>query len=1090
MFRLVLRSLRYYWRAHLGVLLGTLLAGAVLTGALLVGDSVDGSLRAFAILRLGGVHFAAETRGQYVNDGLAPRLQRAAGTAAAAVLHLPGVALVQDPVSGGRTQVNQVQVLGVDSGFWEFGESSALELGEHQAAINTRLAAELGLSPGDEVALRVLKPSFIARDAPLSPRGDDRFQRARCTVKRVLTDAQLGRFSLRPSQIPPYNAFVNRAWLQSLAELPARANMLLADGGLTEAQLRGHVKNVWKPADIGLHFEAHPGGGVQLETDRVFFSPESARAARDIPGARGTFTYLVNSLAHGGKSTPYSFAVAGPVPDGMADDAIVINRWLSDQLDAHAGDRIEMAYSRLTASNQFVEHTREFTVHSVREMDELETERELMPEFPGLSDVERCADWDVGMPMDEERLRDPANEAYWEEYRQTPKAFVTLQAGQEMWANRFGGLTAVRYPGGAERIPELRKALARNMDPARAGLFFQPVREQARNAVNQAMDFGGLFLGLSFFLIAAAFILTGLLHVFGLQQRSAEMGALLALGFRHAQVRALFLAESLATALLGAAAGALLGSLYSRILIAGLARFWQGAVAGAAIQYHGSVQTLLLGGSATFLCAMLALILTLWRQSRHSARALLRMDFSQDWPRRGVRAPSRLLMVLAWLGLALAAAIVVYALLAKDANTSLAFFAAGAIALCALLGLFRHFLAARATQPAHERRHRLTLTQLALKNLARRPGRSLSVAGLLACGCFLVFAVASMQEDLHRHARQRDSGTGGFALFAHATIPLLENPAETLDDPAVSGTALKVRRGDDASCLNLNRPQAPQLLGVNVADMVSRNAFTGETASRSVWRLLELDLEDGAIPALVGDTNTAMWTLGKTADVEDGDTLTYRDEFGNDVKLKLVGKLPMRLSVFQGTVLISAEAFTRLFPSVEGYRMFLIDAPQDKTAEVEARLREEYERFGLEVMPAIERLEKFYAVESTYLAMFLVLGGLGLAVGSLGMGVVVLRNLLERRSELAILRALGFTARQVYTMLFFEYGVLLMAGLGIGAVAAAASVLPAFWTTQSHVAPGVQLGVLAAVLFTSAACTAAAVLAGATRDDPAALRNE
>ena len=1084
---LVLRGLTYYWRAHLGVLLGTVLAAAVLTGALLVGDSVDYSLRAFAIERLGGVRFAAETRGQYFSDELAAELGRQTNAPVSAVLRLPGIAIVQGQDSGDRAQVNQVQVLGVDAGFWKFTDGVALDLAERETAINTKLAAELGVQAGDAIALRVSKPAFMARDAPLSQREDDVFQRAQYTVKRVLSDDELGRFSLSPSQIPPYNAFVGRSWLQKHVDLPARANMLVVGKGVSESELDTGLKAAWKPEDIGLQFQAHPNGVVQLQTDRIFFDPESARAALAIPSAQGTLTYLVNSISHQGRSTPYSFAVAGPVPGGMGDDEIVINRWLSDQIGAQLGDQIEMAYFQLLPSNTFVEHTRTFTVHSIREMGDLASEKELMPNFPGLSDVERCADWDVGMPMDEAMLQDEANEAYWDDYRQTPKAFVTLHAGQGMWANRFGDLTAVRYPGGADRVPELRDAFTRDVDPARAGLFFRPVHDQAIAAVNQAMDFGGLFLGLSFFLIVAALILTGLLHVFGLQQRSTEMGTLLALGYRHSQVRALLMGESLASALAGASLGALLGSLYSKALISGLARFWQGAVAGAAIQYHGTMRTLILGGTISFVCAMLAMTLTLWRQSRHPARALLHLDFSQEWsPGRKLR-PRRFITALSWLGLIASAAIVIRALLVPGADASLSFFAAGSLLLLSALGLFRFFLAALV---AHDGSQRLSLRGLALTNLTRRPGRSLTVVGLLASGCFLVFAVSSMQEDLQGHAGERSSGTGGFALFADSTFPLLENPAEGLGDPDVSGTALKVRDGDDASCLNLNQAQTPRLLGVNVEDMVSRNAFTGETGADSVWRLLERDLDDGAIPALVGDADTAMWTLRKTASAEGGDTIAYRDEFGDDVKVRLVGALPMRLSVFQGSILISDAAFTRVFPSEEGYRMFLINAPEAKAGDVESRLRQKYERFGFDAVPAVERLEEFYAVESTYLAMFLVLGGLGLAVGSLGMGIVVLRNVLERRGEVAVLRALGFGSGPIYSMLFVEYGTLLLAGLGIGGVAAAVSVLPTFWTTQSHVAIGSQLGILALVLVASGSCMALAIFGGIKKDDPAALRNE
>jgi hypothetical protein len=105
-------------------------------------------------------------------------------------------------------------------------------------------------------------------------------------------------------------------------------------------------------------------------------------------------------------------------------------------------------------------------------------------------------DWDTGFPsICKIREKD---EKYWAEYRGTPKAFVTLAAGQEMWSNRFGNLTAVRYPSANNSVPDLTEALRRQLDPATVGLAFQPVRAQALAASEQAFDFGQLFLGFSF----------------------------------------------------------------------------------------------------------------------------------------------------------------------------------------------------------------------------------------------------------------------------------------------------------------------------------------------------------------------------------------------------------------------------------------------------------------------------------------------------------------------------------------------------------------------------------------------------------------
>ena len=1087
MFNLAIRSLRYYWRTHLGVLAGTLLASAVLTGALLVGDSVDYSLRTFAMMRLGGIHHAVSTQNQFFQQALVSELSKKVDTDLAAALQLRGMAIFQGQRSEDRRQVNRVEIVGVDGDFWVFGEGPVVELGPNETAINGKLALALGVEAGDEISLRVAKPSLMSRDSALSWSSEDRTRRGRYRILKVLSDDELGRFGLSPSQVPPYNAFIGLGPLQEQVELSGRVNLLFAGGGVSPDELDLALKESWSPEHVGLKLSAHPSGVLQLDTDRVFLNAEMTRAALTIPDAVGTLTYLINSISKGEKSTPYSFVVAGPVPEGMEDDEMVINRWLADQLDARVGDRLATTYYELLSSNDFVERDRDFTVHSIVEMADLDTEKDLMPNYPGLSDVESCADWDVGMPMDEELLEDEANEAYWDAYRQTPKAFVTLGAGQEMWANRFGSLTAVRYPGDAGRAAQVLEALTQEMDPALAGLYFLPVREQALAAVSEAMDFGGLFLGMSFFLIAAALMLTGLLFVFGVQQRASEMGALLALGFRPGTVRLLLLSEGFIIAVVGAVAGAGLGVVYMRALLYGLGRYWQGAVANATILYHAGSATLIMGGAISLLCAMGAMSIAMWRQSKRSARDLLSLDFTQDQP-TGSKPRSRTIgLALSAAGIVLSLGIIAYARVADVAEIMIPFFAAGSLLLVSGLGLFRHALIVLNTEG--EARG-LTLPKLALQNVARRQGRSLTVVGLLACGSFLVFAVSAMQEDLYANAHHRSSGTGGFALIAESTFPLLEDLLESIDEQEVSATAIKVRDGDDASCLNLNHAQTPRVLGVNVEELASRGAFSSDKDAGAIWKLLDLELEGGAIPALIGDTNTGLWTLKKKAGIERGDVLLYRDESGAEVEVKLVGTLPMRLSVFQGTILISDEAFARLFPSEAGHRMFLIDAPEGRGLEVAAKLRRSFDRFGLDAVPAVQRLLEFYAVETTYLAMFLVLGGLGLAIGSVGMGVVVLRNLLERRGEMAMLRALGFDRGPIYRVLFTEYGVLLIAGLGIGGIAAAVSTIPALFATESQVAVGVQLRLGLAVLLTCAGCMALAVFTGFRKGDFSALRNE
>ncbi|MFO7973021.1 MAG: FtsX-like permease family protein [Candidatus Hydrogenedentota bacterium] len=1083
--RLVLDSLRFHWRMHAGAAAGTALAAAILTGALLVGDSTDYSLRRYALARLGGIHFAIESRGGFFSQALVDDLQGTIPAPIVPALTLRGMAVAGEVEQS--KQINQVSVVGISPEFWDFDPDVAPSLGEYETALNERLAHALGVQEGERVALRIIKPGILPRDAPLSSRAEDTSTRALCTVKAVLPDTGLGRFSLTASQAAPYNAFIDLAWLQEQTGLNGRVDLALVGQGTPQEEVREALRKVWRPRYVGLRLETHPSGIIQLETDRIFLRNAVAEAALSLPEARGTLSYLVNSIAKGNRSTPYSFATAGPVPDNMPDDHMIINQWLADEIHASKDDTIEVRYYELTPSNDFVEKTRRFTVHSIVKLADLETERDLMPEFPGLTDVERCQDWDIGMPMEDEKLADEANEYYWNQYGPTPKFLCTLAAGQTMWANRFGKFMTVRFPADVVAEKTIRDTLREQVAPDEVGLFVIPVREQAFEAVQQAIDLGGLFLGMSFFLIVASLILTALLFVFGVQQRASEMGVLLAMGFRPRHIRALFLTEASASAILGAGVGAAASTVYTRILIYGLSHYWQGAVAHTHILYYAAPGTVFTGGAVSLVCALGAMAIAMWRQTRHRPRELLTMDFSQEIART---TPKRRRTLRLWppvTGSFVAIGLSAYALAANVAEVALVFFGAGALLLLSGVGLLRYLLGRMTSQGSVDH---LTFTSLSLENASRRRGRSLSVAALLATGSFLVLAVSSMQHDITAHADKRFAGTGGFELFAETTVPLTENPAKALDEPGVKIVTLRVYDGDDASCLNLNRAQTPRILGVNADKLSQLGAFTRKNRQDGLWEKLRLDLPEGAVPALVGDSDTAMWGLQKKTGVEDGDTLHYRDEAGNKVDVKLVGTLPMRLSVFQGTILISDKWFTRLFPSEDGFRMFLIDTPPEEQESVADRLNAEFEKEGMNAVSTVERLRRFYTVESTYLAMFLVLGGLGMILGSAALGIVVLRNLLERRREIAMLRAVGFQSSALFRLFFVEYAFLLGIGVLIGGIAAAIAMTPTVTSAGSSVSIGLQTMILAGIAATGLVCIVLAIRIGLGRENFDALRTE
>src|SRR6185503_17662024 len=162
-------------------------------------------------------------------------------------------------------------------------------------------------------------------------------------------------------------------------------------------------------------------------------------------------------------------------------------------------------------------------------------------------------------------------------------------------------------------------------------------------------------------------------------------------------------------------------------------------------------------------------------------------------------------------------------------------------------------------------------------------------------------------------------------------------------------------------------------------------------------------------------------------------------------------------SILQGNLIIDEAEFVKRFPGEAGHRMFLIDVPSKTGAEsnrlekTSAALSRALQDVGLELTPTTQRLAAFNAVQNTYLNTFQVLGGLGLLLGSAGLGVIVLRNVLERRAEFGLLQAVGFRRRSLHWLVLSEHGGLLWLGLGTGMLAALTAILPVL------LAPGAAL---------------------------------
>jgi hypothetical protein len=1123
---LIRRSLVFRARAHTGVILGAAVGTGALTGALLVGDSVRGTLVQRALSRLGPFHYALHNGDRFFRAGLKP--------SATAALMLPGTVAKPD----GSARANAVNIIGVEAVSWPrlagWGKpASGSWFGEdgQTACLNEELARQLRVNAGDEILVRVRKPSALSADAVITPK-DHNTVALRLRAGTVFGSRMLGDFSLQAHQAAPANLFLPLDVLARATGLPGRANLLL-NGPVPTAPgevggLNNSLRDHWLPEDLGLFVtnieqSASATGGesirplVEISSSRIFLEDQVIAAAvsprtnslsarqefqEDSAGEVGSaqlvtnniriLTYLANLISHGERTTPYSMVTAADkvyVPDDMADDEIIVNTWLADDLALKPGDRISLSYYVADSASLLTERTNSFKVRSIVPIKGVYADRTLMPEFPGLAKAESTHDWEAGFPL-VHTIRDK-DEAYWKTHRGTPKAFITLAAGQKMWASRFGSLTAIRYPASANSPANpLREAAYRNLianlEPADLGLQYEPVRELALRAASQSQDFGQLFLGFSIFLVAAALLLMALLFQFGVEQRAQETGTLLALGFPRSAVQRLLLAEGVALAVVGGLLGVIGGTLYAKTMLWGLTTIWRNAIGTSALEFHSRASSFVVGFCAAALIAAAVIWIVLRKQARQPARELLTGTPAAQ-PLPTTRSARNL---RAW-GLCVSTALpgaglVAWAIATAETSNAGAFFGAGALLLVSGLSGAAAWLACLQRQSTPRLR---SLGSLAVRGAARRRSRSLAVVALLASGTFVVVSLAVFRLDANRDAASRASGTGGFSLIGEATMPVIQDLATEagrdalgLGSSDVTGVGIvpfRVRRGDEASCLNLNRAQRPRLLGVRPDLLKGRFTVTG-----AGWDLLKATLDNPEEIPAIGDAASLQWALG----LKVGDTLDYADEHGRMFRLRIVAAVAN--SLLQGSLVLDESQFVKKFPTESGYRMFLVDVPPGSVTRISETLSRALTDAGLELTRAADRLNAFNAVQNTYLGTFQVLGGLGLLLGSAGLGVLVLRNVLERRAELAVLLAVGFRRRPIEGAVLSEHALLLCAGLGLGILAAGIAVVPALLGSATGLPARSLLLTLVAVLVNGAAWTWVATRVATKGNLLAALRNE
>ena len=551
-------SRSYYKRFYWLVAVATAVMTAVLTGSLVLGDSVRGSLTQRVHERLGNTETLIQTGTGFLSDSILQHdiFRQAKGY------------LMSEGFISSEGRIIPVTVWGTDND----------TLNEDEALINQTLEKEIGRGT---VVLHLPSNSLIASGSLFVTQ---RYaNQVRLTVKGIKTADEGGNMLLHNEQVRPHNIFINRHALAEVLGMEGKVNVILSPDHLTDNDLLG----IWQPAYAGITVKDSIVG-----TDRVFL-PQSV--VEKLQPTTHSLAYFVNSIG----DIPYSFVTATSQLQG---DETILSDYAARRLNAHIGDSVTMTYFVSQGKlKQLETRSHCFIVKGIQPIRQMVGKADLLTaDFPGLSGIQHCTDWDSDLPINMSRIK-PVDEDYWTDYRQTPKALVSLEAVSNDWITPYGVATRV------VTTPDRLSALT----PDVLGITVIHPQKAAFQAAQNGTDFGMLFLALGFFIIIAAILLiqNPLSEMYRL--RLPEIHTFRVLGFSDRQIFQRLFTEALPVVLLASPVGILLGYVYAIIILWLLAGPWSGATHTDGFALHVNYTTVIIAFVVCIILAMTVLAFTI-----------------------------------------------------------------------------------------------------------------------------------------------------------------------------------------------------------------------------------------------------------------------------------------------------------------------------------------------------------------------------------------------------------------------------------------------------------------------------------------------
>ena len=964
-FHQLIHSNTIHYRRHYRLIaIAVCVATAVVVGSLMVGHSVRQTLLQRVDERLGKTESVVVCRQSFLSSEVlnSPLWEKA-----------PQGMLLMNGFVSVEGRLIPVVVWGVDSAQVKRG----------QASVNTTLAEEMGATK--ELTLRLPHRGLVPSGSLFV--SDEYTTSLRLECASIRSAEEGGNLSLKNEQVLPMNIFVCRNELvEAMGMEDDVVNILLSDVPIDETQWA----QVWEPRFSGVKVTDR-GDTFELTTSRLFLEDAVVEAllARH-PDSNPLCSYLANSIATAKTDIPYSFVTAVKEQEGntLQDDEMLLSDYAARRLDVKVGDEVDVSYYVSHDLKHLQTDSVKLRVTGIVPISRWVADSTLSAQFPGMTGVQRCSDWNSDLPLDMSRIQDE-DERYWEMYRSVPKALLPYRLMSERWKNAYGTTTAIRF----HEKPDLSV-----LQPGMFGIQLLSPRQAGLAAASKSIDFSSLFLALGFFIILSAILLmvNPLSEMY--EERKSEFHLLQALGFKQSRIQRMLFREAMPVVVGASLLGVLVGLAYTSLILWLLGSVWSGVTGTNGFHLYIN-WTLALAFAFALALALTALLLLL----RGGEKKHMDGHSSPLGGREGAFLFSLFTLLL-----------IISNLLWFH---SLLCFVVIGLLLLIVGALWGECYLQRKGNP---RKNGFSLQQQTLGPILFFNKQALYSYFALSAGVFIVLCVGLNRQSFSDASRIRQM-TGGYDLWCQSSVPIYHDMntqegrkklglTDLPDDVEVLQTLLY--EADDASCLNLNRVEMPSVLGIPTSSPF-------------------ISSENG----LCIDEESLLWSMGKQV----GDTINYKDGQGNATPLVIAESLPT--GIFQGYALMNRERFLEIWPENRGTTLFLVKTKEDEREQVAQVLSQALNEYGVRVMTTGQRMAQFGELVNTYLSIFLTLGGIGMLIGIFSFIIVVRKNLLQRMNDLQLYQALGYSRERLESQLYRENIIVPLFAIGVGAVAAVISVI-------------------------------------------------